>query len=1543
MSKILKAVGLVAGAVSVVATFGGSTPLIAGLANAKLASISGAVGALASTGASLLRKPKAQGTTSNITINTNAPQPYTMGRTFYGGTLIHDVGYGLKNDDVENPYRSQVFVYSGAGPVESFDTFLLDQKAISLNYSDWGNANDSYYHDHLHVSFQLGESPESGRLVGAHSRYNPINTVPQWGNAYKLSGYAASMVNLRWDEDSEKYTSGAPASGWVGKWVKCYDPRKDSTYPGGSGTHRALDETTYEWTENPFLHGLTYALGRYQNGKRVFGIGMPIDGIDVPAFVAGANMNDLNGWKLGGTIFEPATETKFNNLKMILQAGGGIPGTNNGRLSCSFSAPKVSLTTLTENDMADGEAVIPATQSYRDRINTIVPQYRSEAHYWEYVTGSEVTEATYVTADGENKKKEERYTLVQDKDQCGQLAAYDIVNSRELGPITLKCKPRMVDYGAGESLTLDLPNYGLSGQFNIIKSDYSPAEGVVEIVLTSETPAKHAYALGQSTTPPEIPTIKFGPDLDYIASNQNGEQTTIRVNVVMSSVDKGLALTAEKTGSTAKVIIPAHTRYYTNKSKSVDAGEVTGLALETLYYIYYDDAAVNGGAVTYAATTTQQNAQTSADNPSRHYVGYVTTPASEGPTTTTGTTATPPTQVPERVPNADVATNTENVGSRTAQQILDGIDATISQPDLDAATDALTQAIEDGDAFEAEAREQLEDDIDDVNFAVTLLSASTENNRIDLWPNGFANGLADWTQTSSVTALPSECVPPSPGIWALNQFGNLVNLISGAQSIFMKYKGPVPPARKHAQICRMRVTTDRTGGGTARALIQTFYFLGGVSTGSADSTIIDLRESDGFQDFRRVMPNAQTVVHDATFTRVITNLNSGDDAVWEVSYVTIKDVDETEKLDARAEVLEAFKVSTDAQLGATIQTLNLLDNFTRDPNTGLEARATKTQFSLLETALGEKASITNLEALEGTVNDADTGLGAVNNNLQTISVALGDKAESSDLANLAATVSTNTTNISSKATNEALNQVIADVAGKASTLSLRRLRNSMAVIGDLGFAEGLPGYVSNQFSQNPEAENPNLNEWVYTTERNFPAAKLTGFPSGTSRALAPLQGLIAEAGAKYEAKVSFQIENTSGIASNNPALVLRIRNYSASGAHILSKAGLGIDRGPQGVVQTFTLLYTADSSDIMLKPIIENDDGLNTGVRIYIKELSLTKIDAQILDVQEIATRADGRSTVEFFTDGTTTGGRTLIRGRVHDDVNGTTNANLTLASSGSIDLAILDGSGNIDQVISALTIEGDKALFSGRLAGREVGVIHGDIFVPAALETVEGSGRHGNFISYGGNVPVQPVWKFDLSGLPALAAGKRYVVEARNRTPNAAQIYAQILDSTGQTTITETGDSAGTGSNPDRIMQKSNAGDGPSYRFRVKGAMTVTSFQSGGEWINSGSVTLQTYFNDGGGYDEGPTINLNQNDAGIQTKSPSSLAGSYVYDVVVTVPWGNVIGANGTAEFGCSKIGGNGTFTDLVSVAYDVPTGATYSNIPNNPFIPYEIKHKLA
>jgi hypothetical protein len=98
----------------------------------------------------------------------------------------------------------------------------------------------------------------------------------------------------------------------------------------------------------------------------------------------------------------------------------------------------------------------------------------------------------------------------------------------------------------------------------------------------------------------------------------------------------GNVLTAADVGSDATITIANHNRRYNDGAfPAVTGGTITGLAFNTIYYVYYDQTSRAGGAVTYAATTDAKTALP-ATAAGRHFVGKVPTPADGGGGTTGG-------------------------------------------------------------------------------------------------------------------------------------------------------------------------------------------------------------------------------------------------------------------------------------------------------------------------------------------------------------------------------------------------------------------------------------------------------------------------------------------------------------------------------------------------------------------------------------------------------------------------------------------------------------------------------------------------------------------------------------------------------------------------------------------------------------------------------------------------------------------------------------------------------------------------------------------
>jgi len=446
-------------------------------------------------------KPIARGSPAQVTIDIEPPRPYAVGQVMTGGVMRHDVAYGPTLKKVPNPYRWQVRVLSGVGPIQGIAGEFFDFEPISSFYSD----------GFLAITRQLGNRPEASALsppiIGTGA-----SPAPGWNASSKLSGCAAVGLNYRFDKDGKRYASGLPVYTALVDGEKVYDPRLDSTYPGGSGPCRAGVESTYVYSRSPALHAGTYALGRFQNGLRIFGLGQAVDTIDWPAIVDWANDCDANGWTVNMVLTEGGTganlrEQRVRNLDDLCAAGGGRWYQAGGLLSFDWHRPRVSLATLTDDDILEAGGGTDAVPTVRDRMNGVRPQYVSPAHNWQQITADEIVGSTYRTEDGAPLTQVYPLNGVTNAEQAGELAAYAMADSREIGPMDVQAKAKWRFYRPGDCITVDSSLMAYDGQAVINQRSLNPQTLDVSLSLKSETPGKHDFALGKVASPPPTPVL----------------------------------------------------------------------------------------------------------------------------------------------------------------------------------------------------------------------------------------------------------------------------------------------------------------------------------------------------------------------------------------------------------------------------------------------------------------------------------------------------------------------------------------------------------------------------------------------------------------------------------------------------------------------------------------------------------------------------------------------------------------------------------------------------------------------------------------------------------------------------------------------------------------------------------------------------------------------------------------------------------------------------------------------------------------------------
>lgn len=583
MSKVLRTISKIASAVAVVAA------IIA----PPVAAIAAAVAAVTALGAQITApKPVARGSTTNVLIDTEPPRPYMVGESFSAGVLRHRVGYGPTRKKVPNPYLWEVKVFSGVGPVQALVSQQFDFAAIG-----------SYYTGFYSSVSQLGLRPQATALVP------PLNApATGWGASHKLSGCAAIGGNFLFDKDGKVFASGLPVHGAIWQGELCYDPRLDSTFPGGAGAHRLGTESTYTYSTNPALHAGTYAFGRYQNGIKVFGLGLSADGIDFAAIVDWANDCDLNTWQCHGTIYEggrgvDVQAQRLQNLDDLCAAGGGRWLVAGALLSFDWHRPRVSLATLTDDDLLEEGGSATAVQSLRDRMNGVRPQYIEPANNWEQITADEIIGSTYRTEDGQPLTQTWALNLVKSASQAGVLAAYALVDSREIGPIELNVGVEWRFYKPGETITVNSELLGYSGQAVIVQRDFDPQTMAVRLVLKGETPAKHAFALGKVAVPPPTPVIgQTQEQRDGVVSEAVNGRGALRIRTYVPAFPI--------TPASTSVAITAFTGTLEDgRSIAFPAATISGLTASSFKSLFWDLVTETYLVVTAPGVTQQEDSR----------------------------------------------------------------------------------------------------------------------------------------------------------------------------------------------------------------------------------------------------------------------------------------------------------------------------------------------------------------------------------------------------------------------------------------------------------------------------------------------------------------------------------------------------------------------------------------------------------------------------------------------------------------------------------------------------------------------------------------------------------------------------------------------------------------------------------------------------------------------------------------------------------------------------------------------------------------------
>jgi hypothetical protein len=574
-----------------------------------------------SIGSSLLSKPKTpRSSPQNLerlraNIDPLAPRKSAVGITALN-TDIRDEEF---TDDQTYFHR---FIVLASHKVQSIDEIWFDDKRIwtagggvegeAVGYLTVATRTEGSAANAINISSRMGATRRYTGMAYVHLRYKLT------GNSKKAeSPYAQSIttrITIR------------------GKAALLYDPRKDSTVPGGSGSHRADDQDTWEWDDdacrNPALALLFYLLGWRINGELAVGKGIPANRIDLESFAEAANICDESVTALGGGT-EPryrcdgawseadSPTTVMDTIRACMNAdlddvGGKL------RLTVFYNDLATPDADFTDDDILDAFSWQPYP-SLDQTFNVVRGLYTdpSDESLYQQVDYPEQREDS---PDDIDRIDTFNLPMVQSAGQAQRLAAIRLARQQYAGEFQAEFQATAWAVSKNSVVRITFAQTGFEEKLFRVASMDIRQDGVVPLVLREENAAIYGAPTLEAPAAP-IASTPYDPALDPVLQAINGGAARLVSQTVafpITSDDTSISIAAFS-GVTDDA-----------RSISFPSGSITSLASGTFFAVFYD-------GTSYSAVATPATSQLA--DPSLIFLAIQET-------STGGSFSTPPTPPP---------------------------------------------------------------------------------------------------------------------------------------------------------------------------------------------------------------------------------------------------------------------------------------------------------------------------------------------------------------------------------------------------------------------------------------------------------------------------------------------------------------------------------------------------------------------------------------------------------------------------------------------------------------------------------------------------------------------------------------------------------------------------------------------------------------------------------------------------------------------------------------------------------------------------------
>ena len=518
MGKVLKKLAIAAVII-------GASFLIPGGGKIATALFATGVGmAIATTSQALFgpKMPKAQANRLNATFDPQAHRKFVIGET----AMNTDIRY-YEPSGTDQEYFDYI-VAVGAHEVESIDQIYFDDELA------WTTAGvQGRYVGYLTVST---------RTVGTSANTISINGGSIWGSSCRLTGCAYVYFRVKRTGKSKKAESplvnGLPNRVTIkGKGAKLYDPRRDSTVTGGSGSERANDQTTWGGgastnRDNPALQLLWFLLGYKINSKLSVGCGVPSARIDLASFITAANICDeAITLAAGGT--QPRYRTagvgsdadnRMDIIQLFLTCMNGTLRDSNGRLSLQVMKNDLATPVLEfdDNDILD-DFTWNQTNGLDKAINAVHGKYTDPSANSLYQP-VEYPTISIASMDGIERLQTLDLPWVEEGRRAQRIAKQVLQRAQYRGTFSATFNMKALGCEVGDIVYISFEPLGWASKPFRILSQMISSSGQVPMTMIEENAAIYAWdSEEKALVTPTAPTVYDPLNSPYILAISDAE------------------------------------------------------------------------------------------------------------------------------------------------------------------------------------------------------------------------------------------------------------------------------------------------------------------------------------------------------------------------------------------------------------------------------------------------------------------------------------------------------------------------------------------------------------------------------------------------------------------------------------------------------------------------------------------------------------------------------------------------------------------------------------------------------------------------------------------------------------------------------------------------------------------------------------------------------------------------------------------------------------------------------------------------------------